>query len=315
MLGLIDAVLPVFLVVGSGYVLVRYGFFSDETVGALMKFAQSFAIPCMLFMALVRLDLGANFDPELMISFYAGALVCFLLGYVTVRKGFGRRPGESVALGFAALFSNSVLLGLAVMQQAYGEGALGANYALISIHAPFCYGVGIVAMEVARADGRTAADTARVATRAMFRNPISMASAAGLIWNLAGLPVPAAVGTAADMIARAALPAALFGLGGVLSRYRIRSSLGEATAITFISTIIHPTIAFTLSHHVFNLPPEFVRSATVMSAMAPGVNAYMFASMYDRAKGEVASTVIIATLVSIATATGWLWLLEVAVPG
>lgn len=309
MIGILNTVLPVFLVVGAGYALVRAALFPEPAVGALMRFAQSVAVPCLLFTALVRLDLGASFDARLLFSFYSGALICFALGYLAARKGFGRRPGESVALGFAALFSNSVLLGLAVTEQAFGKEALAPNFALISIHAPFCYLVGITAMEFARADGRGAAETARVAAAAMFRNPISMACAAGLAVNLIGLPLPAAAMQAADMIGRAALPAALFGLGGVLSRYRIRSTLGEALAITALSTLVHPAIAFGLSHHVFALEPTFVRSATVMAAMAPGVNAYMFASMYKRAEGEVASTVIIATAISVVTAAGWLWAL------
>ena len=309
MLGILNTVLPVFLVVGAGYALVRFSLFPEAAVGALMSFAQTVAVPCLLFMALVRLDLGANFDTRLLVSFYSGALVCFALGYFAARKGFGRRPGESVALGFAALFSNSVLLGLAVTEQAFGPEALAPNFALIAIHAPVCYLVGITAMEFARADGRGAGETARIAARAMFSNPISMACAAGLAVNLAGLPLPSAAAQAADMIGRAALPAALFGLGGVLSRYRIRSTLGEALTISALSILVHPAIAFTLSHHVFALEPGFVRSATVMAAMAPGVNAYMFASMYRRAEGEVASTVIIATALSVVTAAGWLWAL------
>ena len=60
---------------------------------------------------------------------------------------------------------------------------------------------------------------------------------------------------------------------------------------------------------MFGLPAEMTRAAVVMAAMAPGVNAYVFASTYDRATGVVASTVIIGTAVSVVSVTGWLWLL------
>ncbi|MFV0474769.1 MAG: AEC family transporter [Pikeienuella sp.] len=313
MLGILNTVLPVFLVVGTGYGLVKAGYFPDDGVDRVMGFAQGVAVPCLLFMALYRLDLGASFDPELIFSFYSGAILCFALGYLVARRVFRRRPGESVAIGFGALFSNSVLLGLPIMERAFGPEALAPNYALISIHAPICYFIGITAMEIARADGRSAAETARVTVRAMFRNTISMACAAGLAVNLSGLTLPEPAAAAADMIARAALPAALFGLGGVLSRYRIRAAIGEAVSIALISTILHPTIAFILTRHVFDLEQGFVRSAVVMAAMAPGVNAYVFASRYDRATGEVAATVIIATAISVLTAAGWLWLLGGAV--
>ena len=110
-----------------------------------MVFTQSFAIPCLLFRALVDLDLGAVFDPRLLLSFYTGALVAFALGVLGARRLFRRRPGEAVAIGFGALFSNSVLLGLPIMERAYGPEALAPTFAIISIHAPFCYLVGITA--------------------------------------------------------------------------------------------------------------------------------------------------------------------------
>lgn len=315
MLSIIYTVLPVFLLVGGGFAAVKFKVFTDSGVAGLMAFTQNFAMPSLLFLGLYRLDFSAVFDPRLIFSFYFGAFFSFALGYVAARKLFRRRPGESVAIGFAGLFSNAVLLGLPIMERAYGPESLAANYALIAIHAPVCYFIGITAMEIARADGRSFGATARVTIAAMFRNMITIGSALGFLMNYFAVPLPDPIESAVEMVARATLPVALFGLGGVLTRYRIRSSLGEALTVTFISTIVHPAIAFALTHHVFGLDPAFVRSATVMAAMAPGANAYVFASIYDRATGEVASTVLIATAVSVVTVAGWLWLLGGAAIG
>ena len=309
MLTIFNIVLPVFLVVGAGYAAAKAGIIADVTVDALMKFAQTYAIPCLLFLSIYQLDLGVVFDAELIASFYIGAGVCFFLGVIGARKIFGRRPGESVSIGFAALFSNSVLLGLAVTESAYGLDALAPNYLLIALHAPFCFFLGITAMEFSRADGRSRADTFRIALVAMFKNPITMACGLGFAFNLIGAPVPSAVSDAGDLLARSGLPLALFGLGGVISRYKISAALGEAGFVTVVSTMIHPTITYVLAVHVFAMSDEFTRSAVIMSAMAPGVNAYVFASMYDRAVGAVATTVILSTLVCLATASFWLWML------
>ncbi|MGB0507025.1 MAG: AEC family transporter [Pikeienuella sp.] len=309
MLTILNVVIPVFLIVGAGYFCLKFKCLSAETGEALTKFTQNFAVPCLLFMALYRLDFSASFDGELMLAFYSGALISFGLGYLVARHGFKRRPGESVAIGFGAFFSNSVLLGLPIMERAFGSESLAPNYALISIHAPICYFCGITAMEFARADGRTIGETMQVATKAMFRNTISIACAAGFVANVSGLPIPAPGEAALDMVARAALPVALFGLGGVLSQYRIRSAINQALAIAGISLIIHPAITYVLTAHVFGLEQGFVRSAVVMAAMAPGVNAYVFASMYNRAQAETATAVILSTALSVISASGWLWLL------
>jgi predicted permease len=57
---------------------------------------------------------------------------------------------------------------------------------------------------------------------------------------------------------------------------------------------------------VFALSPDFVRSAVVTAAMAPGVNAYVFASLYNRGQAEAASVVLLATAMSVLTVSGWL---------
>ncbi len=66
MSALLDVILPVFLVIGFGYVAVWKGYFSDSGVDGLMKFTQGFAIPCLLFRAISTLDLGQNFDLTLL---------------------------------------------------------------------------------------------------------------------------------------------------------------------------------------------------------------------------------------------------------
>ena len=73
MQALLDVIIPVFLVIGFGYVAVWRGLFSTDAVDGLMKYAQNFAIPCLLFNAISTMDLGATFQAPLLISFYSGA--------------------------------------------------------------------------------------------------------------------------------------------------------------------------------------------------------------------------------------------------
>lgn len=310
MLDILVTVIPVFLVIGAGWGAVKAGLFSAPAVDGLMTYTQGFAVPCLLFAAVARLDLGAAFDAGLLLSFYLSATACFGLGILGARTIFRRRPGEAVAIGFGALFSNSVLLGLPITARAFGADALAPNYAIVAIHAPYCYLVGISVMEFARADGRSAAETARAVARAVFRNALMIGLALGLGVNLAGLPLPEPVWAAIDMVATSALPAALFGLGGVLTRYAIRESLGEAAMTSVLSLLVHPALAFLLGTAVFGLPQGFMNSLVMTAAMAPGVNTFLFASMYRRAEGAAASTMLIATAASVVTASFWLWLLR-----
>jgi malonate transporter and related proteins len=310
LLEILVIVLPVFLVIGAGYAAARTGYFSNAAVDGLMTFTQGFAIPCLIFAAVARLDIGAVFSPGLLGAFYIGATISFFLGILGARAIFRRRPGEAVAIGFSALFSNSVLLGLPITARAFGEDALAPNFAIIAMHAPFCYALGITVMEVSRADGRGALATAKVVVRAMFRNALMIGIALGLVVNLVGLGLPQPLWDAIDLMARAGLPAALFGLGGVLTRYSLRASMGQTGFSAALSLIVHPAITWTIAVPVLDLPQAFVNSAVLTAAMAPGVNSFLFAAMYRRAEGEAASTVLGATALSVLTVPVWLLILR-----
>ncbi|MFT3855951.1 MAG: AEC family transporter [Ilumatobacteraceae bacterium] len=141
-----------------------------------------------------------------------------------------------------------------------------------------------------------------------MRTPLIIGILCGAAMNLlmsAGLVMPGGFWAAVDMMARAALPAALFGLGGVLYRYRPE---GDSTAIAICCTcslVIHPVVTWSLGQ-MFQLPAGAMRSAVITASMAPGVNAYLFASIYDSAKRVAASTVLVSTALSILSI--WFWI-------
>ena len=307
---LIDVVLPVFLVIGAGYASVRAGYFSDIHVEALMKYAQGFAIPCLLFRAIWTLDLGAGFDAALLFSFYAGALSGFFAGFAAARFLFGRSLEDAIAIGFACLFSNSVLMGLPLTERAFGPEALVGNYAIIALHAPFCYFVGVTAMELARASGtgRAGGETALRVLRGMFGNALVIGIMLGFAFNLTGISLPGAVTDAVDMIVRTGLPVALFGLGGILVRYKPQGDMRVILTVCAISLVLHPTVTFALTH-LLGVPLAGTRSAVLTAAMAPGVNAYIFSNLYGAAQRVAASSVLFATGLNLLTAWAWLHVL------
>jgi predicted permease len=302
---LLEVVLPVFLLIGFGYVVVWRGLFPETAVDGLMSFAQTFAIPCLLFSAIARLDLGADFSPALLVSFYTGAIAGFLAGLFGARLIFGRPWEDSVAIGFCCLFSNSLLLGLPITERAYGPDALAANFAIISVHAPFCYLIGIGVMEAVRSAGRGIVAGLGSVLKALARNALVIGIALGFAVNLTGLPLPGVLTDALDLVIRAALPTALFGLGGVLYRYRPEGDLRTIGFVMAISLVLHPAIVWAMGKAT-GLTVEQFRSAVITGGMPPGVNAYLFANMYGVARRVAASSVLLGTAAAILT--GWFWL-------
>jgi len=310
MLQILQIVLPVFLVIGVGYAAASLKVFTADQSSVLMRFATQIAIPCLLFLAISRLDLQAEFKMNVLAPFFIGALASFALTSFGAWFLFGHKPGYRIVIGFAGMFSNLVLIGLSIVELAFGAEALKPAFAIVALHAPFCYVIGITAMEISRADSVGFVATVQAVVKQVFSNAITVALLLGIVANLLDLTPPVAINTALELIARAALPVALFALGAVLVKYKITTSLGEVSMISVNMLILHPVIAYVIGRYVFNLNDDLLKVVVLMAAMPPGMNAYAFADLYDRARGIAASSVLVATVLSVMSISVWLVILR-----
>ena len=305
MSALLDVIIPVFLIIGFGYCTVWSKLFSTDTIDGLMKFTQNFAIPVLLFDAIAKVDLVNVFDFNLFFSFYVGATAGFLIGFLGSRYIFQRSLEDSVVIGFCCLFSNTVMLGLPITERAYGEEALRHNFAIVSVHAPFCYFLGITVMELVRNTEKSISAKSLVIFKAMFSNALVVGIVLGFLINILGIDLSKTIQSSIDMITAVALPAALFGMGGVLYQYRPEGDIGPITMVCLVSLIVHPVIVW-ITGLSSGLTEMQMRSAVITAAMAPGINTYVFANIYGRAKRVASTSVLLSTAFSIGTV--WVWL-------
>ena len=305
MSSLLDVIIPVFLIISFGYCTVWVRLFSIDTIDGLMKFTQNFAIPVLLFNAIAKVDLANIFNFNLFFSFYVGATAGFLIGFLGSHYIFNRPLEDSVAIGFCCLFSNTVMLGLPITERAYGTDALQHNFAIVSIHAPFCYFLGITVMELIKSTEKSISKKGIIILKAMFSNALVVGIVLGFLINICGVNLAKSIQASVDMITAVALPAALFGMGGILYQYRPEGDAGPIIMICAVSLIIHPAIVWIFGSQL-NLTDAQLRSVVITAAMAPGINTYVFANMYGKAKRVASTGVLLSTALSIGTV--WVWL-------
>ena len=310
MLSVFLTVLPVFLIMGAGYISGRVGYISLGVADGLNTYAIKVAIPVLLFFGMFQLDLGKALIIPMLVSFYAGAFLCFTIAIILSRKLWNRRPGESVSVGFSATFSNTVLMGIPVAILAFGSEINNFIFGIIALHASLIYIVGILTMEFARQGGQSFGTTIRTALKAIFSNSLMIGILCGLAANLLALELPDTLHSALEMVKVTGIPAALFGIGISLNKYSITEGFSEAVMVSLLAVIVHPLITLSLALPVFNLSGMPLYAAVVLACMPPGMNIYIFASMYNRAIGLSASVLIIANLLAIFTIPFWLLILR-----
>ena len=303
-------ILPVFLIIIFGFICRHIKVLTDQDIDTLVRFCQNIGIPILLFYNILNLDLNIVFEIGIWFSYYSSLFACFFIGFFGTKYFFFQKTVDAIAFGFCAMFSNGVLLGLPICALAFGDESLSINYGIIIGHGPICYLMGIIFMELARSKKSSLGRSLIFSIKPIFSNNLSIGILSGLVLNLVGFKFPLIVNDAIKIFIVSAIPLALFSLGGVLYKYKISKNLKISIFLIFISLVFHPLIVFALGTYSFSVDRNILANGVIMAAMAPGLNSYFFANMYNAGKEAIASTIFMGTIATIFSATAWIYIIS-----
>ncbi len=306
MLSIVNVVAPIFALIVAGYLAVRLKLYPQRGVDALILFVNNFATPCLLFESMLTSDFRSVFNLAIITPFYIGALFSLAAGTLVARKLFKNGIEDAISSGFAAMFTNTLLVGFPIIQRAYGQDAMPTIFSIVALHGSLLLTAGMLSMELVRHDGGSMARTLVVAARRIGSNPLIWGIAGGLICNFANLRMPEPATAFLSLMGNAVSPVALFGIGGALNEYKFSESWLQASAMTLLKLIIHPLIAWTIMVPILHVDPVFARYGVLLAAMPSGINAYVFATYYNRGTNVAANTLLLSTVAAAVTVSAWL---------
>lgn len=301
---------PIFTLMLLGYVAVRLKYFPIEGVVGLTRFVNTIAAPVLLFRSILSMELGKAFRFEYVASYYFAALVIFILGIFIARRLLKQRPGEAVAMAFSGFFINGLLIGLPVIQRAYGDEGMILMLTVLGIHAPILYTVGMITMELSRRDGQPLSATLKTAAKNVITQPLVIGILCGFIGNFIGFEMPDLMDDTTRMLAMAVLPCALFGIGGALNQYKLSSVWLQSSVFAALKLLALPTLVWFILIVILDLPHETSKIFILLAAMPTGVNAYIFTTHYNRGVNVATNVILISTAAGFFTLSFWLWFLS-----
>lgn len=313
---IIDIVLPVFGLIGLGYLSVRTRLLSETAGDEIAGFVFKIAVPILLFRLLATAEFSSTSPWAYWGAYFCGIAVAWAGATAIVAGIIKRGYRASVIAGVAAGFSNLVLFGIPLIERAYGSEGLTILFVLISIHLPIMMTISTFLMEhAARADG---AETSRLDIKSVAQNlvrnlavnPIIIGIAAGLVWRFAGPGLGGPLAQILELLGKTAGPLALFSLGMGLIKYGIKGNIVPGLAISSLSLIVMPAVVYVLGSTVFNMPALWFKVAVLAACCPTGVNAYLFATHFKTAEGLASNTIVLALLGSIITVPIWIAILS-----
>ena len=135
--------------------------------------------------------------------------------------------------------------------------ALAAVFGIIAFHSIYNYFLGFVMMEAVRRDSETILGGPAQGGHRGLHQPLDGRPAGGNAANIVSLPIPTMAYDAMNMMAGAAIPVALFAMGGVLTRYRLRDQIGEALMVSVFSLLIHPALAWVMTDQILGMDRSY----------------------------------------------------------
>ena len=185
-LRLVTLTAPLFALVLLGFAITRWGRWPKAVADALTRFVFSVAIPALLFRMMSDFSRLPPVEARLLIAFFGGCLIVFLLGRLIAARAFRLDGvGQSVfALG--GIFANNVLLGVPLAKVTLGEAALPAISLVLVFNALLMWTLVTVSVEWARHRALSWSGYLQAA-KAVLRNPVVASILLGTAWGLIGI--------------------------------------------------------------------------------------------------------------------------------
>ena len=297
---------PVFAVIAMGAVAIHLRLIEMAAVRGMTDFVFYIALPALLFLSIIEapplrlLDVAG--------TFLGGALALFGFAMLLARMLFGAQlPGASV-FGLDCVFGNTVMLGIPIVDAAYGRDGVAYLLAVIAFHSAVLLPVATVFIEAGSARGRSVLGLLGAALPGVLRNPVVLSILLAFVWRISEFSMPFPMQRFFGLIGSAGPPLALFCLGASLPRPSGWSDAREVLLGTFLKLVAMPALVAFIGHLV-GVHGVALSVVVIAAAMPTGANAFLFARRFETMMEASASTVVVSTALSMVTLTALLsWL-------
>ena len=299
----VSSMLPVVLLIAIGFAAGRLRLIRGEAVRDLSNLVFLVLVQALLFRTMATAHLE-RLDLRSVALYYivAGAMF-FALLFI---QGLNSR---SAVVALAAIFSNTLMIGVPLVQLAYGQAGLVHLFTLISMHALVLLTLATIVIEllVAReqaANGQQghrpiAATVARAVKNAIL-HPVPLPIIAGFMYSLTGLGLHPVVERPLKLLGDAFGPVALVLVGVTLAQTAIGPHLRGATVISLLKCVVHPLL-MALAGWALGFGGLALSVMVVAAALPVGANVFLFSQRYHKAEELVTASVAVSTAVAVVT--------------
>ncbi|WP_085314772.1 AEC family transporter [Derxia lacustris] len=288
--------LPDFALIALGVLLARRGGFAPQFWSGIERLVYFILFPALLLHSIARTSFHAGTALALVqsavgITLAGAALGCAVLAF--------RPDARRFSSGIQCAFRFNSYVALALASRLGGETGTANMAILIGVAVPLANAMAVFAL---------ARNSERSLLAELARNPLLVATLAGLLFNLAGGTLAEPVAALLSRLGQASIALGLIAVGAGLQLRHLDSARLLVGWFTFVKLGLLPLVAWALAH-AFALPPAEARIVILFGCLPTASSAYVLAQRMGGDGPLVAGLISLSTVVSMAAIPLWLALL------
>ena len=314
MVNVLGVIAPIFILICFGFLSVKIKLLSTQDYPALSTFVMSISFPCLLITKLSTLDFSQAFRWDIfsIYTFCSLALaftaISFFEHVLDRAKGQARLQG-----GMGVPWSMSGFIGYPVLILAFDNPPMIAFSTAIIVENLILMPIVIFLMEQSslRQEGLNWRRVGLSICKRIVLNPIMISIFSAIVLSTWDIQLPAPLFDAMALMGTSAAPLAVFAIGVALVGKNVQGNITDIAWTSVGKLIIHPAlIALTCFMIVDEFRDPIVLAIILLSA-SPMPSMYSIFGMKYGLSSVTASTLTVATFISLLTISGWILILGI----
>ncbi len=285
----VNAVVPVFLMIGTGYLLSRMGVFTEPFLECANRISFTVLLPVLICYNIYTSDFRTAFDLNTILFAVGGISAAFFLLWLIVPRFVKDNARRGVMI--QGMFRcNYALMGLPIAENLAGKEGAEMTAVAVAFVIPVLNVLSTIVLAHYSFAGKP--DVRKVAKKVLL-NPLIIASMLGILMALTGFMPPQAVTKAAASLGGTATPLALLVLGASFRFGEVKKNLLYIVFGSLTKTVFIPVVFLGLA---ILLGFSGIPYITLLTAFASpvAVSSYVMA-VREKADGELAGQLIVIT--------------------
>jgi hypothetical protein len=302
----LNATVPIFLLMILGFLLKKLGVIDDVFASKMNKFVFLVPLPVLLFEDLSTVDFAQVWNMKFVLFCFVVTLVCIILAALVSFLWHDKSiQGEFIQASYR---SSAALLGIAFIQNIYGNAGMAPLMIIGSV--PLYNIMAVVVLSFFKPDRKKLdKEVWKTTLKGIVTNPIILGIAAGLLWSALRLPMPSILEKTVSDIGAVATPLGLMAMGASFDIKKAFGKVKPAAAASVMKLVLFAALFLPLAVWMGFRREELV-AILVMLSSATTVSCYVMARNMGHEGVLTSSVVMLTTLFSAFTMTGWLYILR-----